>query len=266
MSEQDENMGNNIEKANSEPWIIDSAGVVHLSESRGPDSHTGVVSSIPSKKLKRRLTPTGLYKHLLIFIVFSDLLRARYHLKFCTHPYFCPYAYTAVSLERHYNLDWRCRIELLSYSFYIRLNSSGFLLVVTEIDDINDSKKRKTVVIDSDGEHEVEEFANEEKSLKNKVHSKDGGGDIVSVVPEVFVLGSRKDSSQRVQLENLSGNWLIPEVRWFMAPKEAYLFGDCGGELHNTKQGSNVVFEVTCTRRIGFLIPKKRMLNACVKD
>jgi hypothetical protein len=121
-----------------------------------------------------------------------------------------------ISLERRCNFNIRFRTELPSYSFYALLNSTGFFLsVVTEIDvDTDDAKRRKTVVmIDSDGEHEVEEFANENKSLKDKVHAKDTGGDIVNDFAEVVVLGSRKDSSQRVQLENLSENWLSPEVR-----------------------------------------------------
>lgn len=85
--------------------------------------------------------------------------------------------------------------------------------MVAEIDkDSIDAKRRKTVVqIDSDGEHEVQEFTNENKLLNDEVH-KVAGVDSA----EVVVLGSRKDSSQRVQLENMpSGNWLVssPQVR-----------------------------------------------------
>ena len=85
---------------------------------------------------------------------------------------------------------------------------------MTEIDpETNDAKRRKTVVmIDSDGEHEVQEFANENKSLKDKVRAKDASGDLATDLAEVIVLGSRKDSSQKVQLEDVSGNWLISEV------------------------------------------------------
>jgi hypothetical protein len=63
MSEQGKDAKGNIEKANSEPWIVDAAGVVHPREPQVPDFQNGVVSVIPSKQLKRRLTPTGLYKH-----------------------------------------------------------------------------------------------------------------------------------------------------------------------------------------------------------
>jgi len=99
--------------------------------------------------------------------------------------------------------------------------------VVTEIDnDSIDIKRRKTVVmIDSDGEHEVQEFRNENKLLNDEVHNKDAGIDLA----EVVVLGSRKDSSQRVQLENMrSGNWLIssPQVSWSMASEEPHVFDD----------------------------------------
>ena len=63
MLEQVEDEKGNIEKADSGPWIIDMAGVVHPRESRVPDFQNGVVSLIPSKQSKRRLTPTGFSKH-----------------------------------------------------------------------------------------------------------------------------------------------------------------------------------------------------------
>lgn len=99
--------------------------------------------------------------------------------------------------------------------------------MVSEIDkDSNDTKRRKTVVmIDSDGEHEVQELANENRLLNDDAHNNDAGVDSA----EVVVLGSRKDSSQKVQLENTrSGNWLIssPQVCWSMASEKSHMFDD----------------------------------------
>ncbi|KAG0626550.1 hypothetical protein M758_2G134500 [Ceratodon purpureus] len=131
--DQGEDGKDKIEKVKSEPWIIDMAGVVHLTESQRPGFQNGVASLRPSRQAKRRLTPT----------------------------------------------------EIDGYT--------------------HDRKRRKTVVmIDSDGEHEVQEFS-KEKKLKDDVV------DLVRESAEVVVLGSRKDSSQKVQLEDLTGNWLIPE-------------------------------------------------------
>lgn len=69
----------------------------------------------------------------------------------------------------------------------------------------NDAKRLKTtVVIDSDGEREeVEECARAERFPRDDVggNKKSEGGKSSKEIAEVVVLGSRKDSSQQVQLE-----------------------------------------------------------------
>ena len=61
ISDQGEDGKDKIEKVKSEPWIIDMAGVVHLTESQRPGFQNGVASLRPSRQAKRRLTPTGCY-------------------------------------------------------------------------------------------------------------------------------------------------------------------------------------------------------------
>jgi len=59
----------NIEKANSEPWIVDSAGVVHPRESQSPHVQNGVPLTT-SRRPKRRLIPTGLGNIILNSLLF----------------------------------------------------------------------------------------------------------------------------------------------------------------------------------------------------
>lgn len=66
------------------------------------------------------------------------------------------------------------------------------------------------VMIDSDDEREVEESAPRDKPLQDDVHMKENDEDLSKNSAEVVVVGSRKNSSQIVQLENMqSGVWYL---------------------------------------------------------
>lgn len=69
ISEKNEDGNGNLDKENSEPWIVDSAGVVHPRESQSPHVQNGV-SLTTSRRPKRRLIPTGLGNIILFISLF----------------------------------------------------------------------------------------------------------------------------------------------------------------------------------------------------
>lgn len=77
ISESNEDGYDNIEKENSEPWIVDSAGVVHPRESRSPHVQNGVVSLATSRRPKRRLTPTGLENILITLLLYFEFMKCK---------------------------------------------------------------------------------------------------------------------------------------------------------------------------------------------
>ncbi|XP_024393599.1 protein CHROMATIN REMODELING 20 isoform X2 [Physcomitrium patens] len=106
-------------------------------------------------------------------------------------------------------------------------------LTPAEIDgDPNDTKRRKTVVmIDSDDEREVEESAPRDKPLQDDVHMKENDEDLSKNSAEVVVVGSRKNSSQIVQLENMqSGVWYLS------SPKGEENYSESGLLKPNTRR------------------------------
>lgn len=109
-------------------------------------------------------------------------------------------------------------------SFLLSFLLQPFFLGLSETEAENNEAKRlkTTVVIDSDGEREeVEECARAERFLRDDVGGSKKSEDVKSSKEsaEVVVLGSRKDSSQQVQLEksrpqvsifmNFHGNFLV---------------------------------------------------------